>query len=262
MSPFFCNPSSIVSFSLVGEPPAKPDNRLQEENDELRRRLAECTVREELARKRALDSEREINELNERHEQKLFTLRLDYETKSEQLNNQLTDQQLEMLTLRQKCEMLVDEKCLLDERINDIRSNEQQLKVKLDGLQMENEQLIKKIRSKPLTIIATTQTVNRVNRRRFSLHSTISSLGHRQQTRAENRRIDTCHRTDGNASKSMRTKTLDREELLRSTDQRSLQTPTDGWCETSNGNLWRFTLHASRSSLSLRIRSRKKRRRK
>lgn len=159
MSLFISNPSSIVSFSLVVEPPAKPDDRLREETDDLRRRLADCTVREELARKRALDAEREMNELNEGHEQKLFTLRLDYETKIQQLNNQLTDQQLDMLTLRQKCEMLVEEKSLLDEQINDIRSNEQQSKAKLDRLQMENEQLIKKIRSKPLTIIATTQTV-------------------------------------------------------------------------------------------------------
>jgi len=99
-----------------------------------------------------------MNELNEKHEQNLFLLRLDYETKIEQLTNKTTEQQIEMLTLKQMYQTIFDEKYHVDEQINNIRLNEQNLQEKFDQLQIEYHQLLKS-NKKPLMINILTQTV-------------------------------------------------------------------------------------------------------
>ena len=101
-----------------------------------------------------------MNELNEKNEQRFFSLRLEYETKIEQLTNKSNEQYIEMLTLKQMYETIVDEKHHADEQLNDIRTNEQNLQEKLEKIQMEYEQLLK-INKKPLTINVLTQTVRR-----------------------------------------------------------------------------------------------------
>jgi hypothetical protein len=131
---------------------------LQQENETLRHRLSEYAVNEEIYRKNALKHEHEMNELNEKHEQNLFLLRLDYETKIEQLTNKTNEQQIEMLTLKQMYQTIFDEKYHVDEQINNIRLNEQNLQEKFDQLQIEYHQLLKS-NKKPLMINILTQTV-------------------------------------------------------------------------------------------------------
>jgi hypothetical protein len=99
-----------------------------------------------------------MNKLNEKHEQILFSIRLEYETKIEQLINKTNEQSIEMLTLKQMYETIFDEKCHVDEQINDMRLNEQYLQEKFDKLQIEYDQLLKS-NKKPLMIKVRTQTV-------------------------------------------------------------------------------------------------------
>jgi len=99
-----------------------------------------------------------MNKLNEKHEQILFSIRLEYETKIEQLINKTNEQSIEMLTLKQMYETIFDEKCHVDEQINDMRLNEQYLQEKFDKLQIEYDQLLKS-NKKPLMIKVLTQTV-------------------------------------------------------------------------------------------------------
>jgi len=99
-----------------------------------------------------------MNKLNEKHEQILFSIRLEYETKIEQLINKTNEQSIEMLTLKQMYETIFDEKCHVDEQINDMRLNEQYLQEKFDKLQIEYDQLLKS-NKKPLMINILTQTV-------------------------------------------------------------------------------------------------------
>jgi hypothetical protein len=96
--------------------------------------------------------------LNEKYEQKYFSLRLEYETKIEQLNTKTSEQQIEIFTLKQMYETISDEKRHTDQQINDMRFNEQNLQEKFDKLQMEYDQLVKSNR-KPLTTNVFTQTV-------------------------------------------------------------------------------------------------------
>jgi len=131
---------------------------LQQENETLRHRLSEYATNEEIYRKNALEHEYKINEFNEKYEQKLFLIRLEYETKIEQLTNKTSEQSMEMLTLKQMYETIFDEKCHVDEQINDIRLNEQNLQEKFDKLQIDYDQLLKS-NKKPLMINILTQTV-------------------------------------------------------------------------------------------------------
>ena len=71
------------------------------------------------------------------------------------------------------------------------------------------------------------------------------SIGNRQGKRRENRRADqteypveewsdTRHRTDGHSAETRWSEAVDREESVRNTDQRVIQTSRDGLCESSN----------------------------
>ncbi len=135
---------------------------LEQENQTLRYRLSEYATNEEIYRKNALKHEHEMNELNEKYEQKLFSFRLEYETKIEQLINKTSEQSMEMLTFKQMYETIFHEKCHVDEQINDIRINEQNLQEKFEKLQMEYDQLFKS-NQKPLMINVFTQTVREKN---------------------------------------------------------------------------------------------------
>ncbi|CAF0731920.1 unnamed protein product [Rotaria sp. Silwood1] len=145
-------PVQISTIVHVSE--SEDSGRLQQENEILRHRI---TANEEIYRKNTLEYEYKMNELNEKYEQKFFSLRLEYETKIEQLTNKTSEQQIEMLTLKQMYETIYDEKCHVDERINDIRLNEQNLQEKLDKIQTEYEQLLK-LNKKSLMISVLTQT--------------------------------------------------------------------------------------------------------
>jgi hypothetical protein len=96
-----------------------------------------------------------MNELKEKYEQKMFSFRLEHETKNEQLTN---EQQIEILTLKQMYETVLDEKCQMNEQLNHSRFNEQNLQEKFDKIQMEYEQLLK-LNKKPLRMSVLTQTV-------------------------------------------------------------------------------------------------------
>ncbi|CAF2319261.1 unnamed protein product [Rotaria sp. Silwood2] len=147
-----------VQISTIEHVPQSEDNvRLQQDNETLRHRITEYAANEEIYRQNTLEYEHKMNELNEKHEQKFFSLRLEYETKIEQLINKTSEQQIEMLTLKQMYETIYDEKCHVDEQINDIRLNEQNLQEKLDKIQTEYEQLLK-LNKKPLMINVLTQT--------------------------------------------------------------------------------------------------------
>jgi hypothetical protein len=135
---------------------------LEQENQTLRYRLSEYATNEEIYRKNALKHEHEMNELNEKYEQKLFSFRLEYETKIEQLINKTSEQSMEMLTFKQMYETIFDEKRHVDEQMNHIRLNEQNLQEKFEKLQMEYDQLFKS-NQKPLMINVFTQTVREKN---------------------------------------------------------------------------------------------------
>ncbi|CAF1208422.1 unnamed protein product [Adineta steineri] len=143
----------------IANPVIEDHSILLQENENLRHRLAEYATNEEIYQKNALEHERQMNELNENYEQKLFTLRLDYETKIEQLTNKTSEQQIEMLTLKQMYETIFDEKCHVDEQLNDIRLNEQNLQEKFNKIQLEYDQLLK-LNRKSLMINIFTQTEN------------------------------------------------------------------------------------------------------
>ena len=98
---------------------------IEHENEILRRRIAEYVTNEEIYRKNALEYEHKINELNEQHESKLFQCHLEYEKKIEQLTHQISEQQMEMLTLKQMYETLLNDKRHVDEQVKDIQLNEQ-----------------------------------------------------------------------------------------------------------------------------------------
>lgn len=121
--------------------------------------MTEYAANEEIYRKNAFEHDQQINELNEKHEQKLFSLRLEYETKLEQITTKSNEQQIELLTLKQMYDTIFDEKCLVDELLNDIRVHEQNLQEKLDKIQIENEQLLKE-NQKPSTNNILVQTVS------------------------------------------------------------------------------------------------------
>lgn len=124
--------------------------------------MTDSISNEEIYRRRVANYEREIGELNEKHEQKLFSMRLDYETKCEQFTNKLSEQQLEMVTLRQMYETVFDEKCYADERINEMQENEQNLKEKLVQLQITHDQMMEKLNRKTMATTISTQTVGKV----------------------------------------------------------------------------------------------------
>ena len=107
-----------------------------------------------------------MNECNEKHEQKLYSLRFEYETKLEQLTYKTNEQQIEMLTLKQMYETIFDEKCRIDEQINGIRLNEQSLQETLEKIQIEYD-LALKSNKKPLMINILTQTVRTMYHRIF-----------------------------------------------------------------------------------------------
>lgn len=132
---------------------------LQQENENLRQRIAEYIEHEEIYRKNSSEYEHRINELNEKHEQKLFSIQLEYETKVEQLTNKISEQQLEILTLKQMYDTIYDEKCHTDEKLNDIRFNEQNLQEKLDQIQIEYNQLLT-LNKKPMMTNILIQTVS------------------------------------------------------------------------------------------------------
>ncbi|UJR25203.1 hypothetical protein I4U23_006555 [Adineta vaga] len=139
-------------------PPVIDNHHLfQEENENLRQRLAVSQTNEEIYRKAALDHERETIEINEKYEQNLFSLRLNYETKIEQLTIKTSEQQIEMLTLKQMYETILDEKRHVDQQIHEIRFNEQNLQENLDRIQFEYDQLLLK-NQKPIMIQNFTQT--------------------------------------------------------------------------------------------------------
>ena len=114
-----------------------------------------------------MNHEREITELNEKYEQKYYSIRLEYETKIEQLTN---EQQMQILTLKQTYENVLDEKYHINEQLNNIRFNEQNLQEKLDKIQMEYEQLLK-LNKKPLRITVFTQTVRKSIKSCLQVHS-------------------------------------------------------------------------------------------
>lgn len=134
--------------------------QLEEENQSLRIRLFECQENEEMSRKKLFDHDRE---LNEKYEQKYFSLRLEYESKLEQLTNKNSEQQMEIFTLKQINQTNVEEKSFADQQIHQIRMNEQNLQEKLDQLQMQYNQLLRTTR-KPLMLGVFTQTVSRRNK--------------------------------------------------------------------------------------------------
>lgn len=134
--------------------------QLEEENQSLRIRLFECQENEEMSRKKLFDLDRE---LNEKYEQKYFSLRLEYESKLEQLTNKNSEQQMEIFTLKQINQTNVEEKSFADQQIHQIRMNEQNLQEKLDQLQMQYNQLLRTTR-KPLMLGVFTQTVSRRNK--------------------------------------------------------------------------------------------------
>lgn len=138
--------------------------QLQEENQTLRTHLSECRTKEDSSRKKLLDHEQEMHELNEKYEQKCFSLRLDYENKIEQLTNKTTEQQMEILTFKQIQQTMSEEKSFLNQQIQSMRSNEGILQEKFEQLQIKYEQLLKANR-KPLMLGVFTQTVSR--RRRY-----------------------------------------------------------------------------------------------
>lgn len=131
---------------------------LQQENENLRHRLSEYATNEEIYRKNAFEHEQQMNELHEKHEQKFFSLRLEYETKIEQITGKSSEQQIEMLTLKQMYETIRDEKYHVDEQLNDLRTNEQNLQEKLEKIQMDYEQLLKATK-KPIMNHVLVQTV-------------------------------------------------------------------------------------------------------
>ncbi len=146
------------SSSIEGVPQSNEHVLLQQENQTLRHRLSEYATNEEIYRKKVLEHEQETNELNEKYEQKYFSLRLEYETKIEQLTTKTSEQQIEIFTLKQMYDTMSDEKSHTDEQINTMRFIEQNLQEKLDKLQMEYEQVLK-LNRKPLMIHVLTQTV-------------------------------------------------------------------------------------------------------
>jgi hypothetical protein len=132
--------NSIYSFLFVLYSSTREDYiLLQQENENLRHRLAEYAANEEIYRQNALEHKHETHEI-------------------EQLTHKTSEQQLEILTLRQMYETVFDEKCHVDEQINDIRLNEQNLQEKFDKIQIEYDQLVKS-NKKPLMINILTQTV-------------------------------------------------------------------------------------------------------
>lgn len=138
--------------------PSEDHILLQQENASLRHRLSEYATSEEIYRKNAFEHEQQIIELNEKCEQNIFSIRLEYETKIEQLTNKTNEQQIEMLTLKQMYETIFDEKNHLDEQINHSRLNEQNLQDKFEKLQIQYDQILKS-NKKPLMINVLTQTV-------------------------------------------------------------------------------------------------------
>ena len=138
--------------------------QLEEENQSLRTRLSECQNNEEMSQKKLFDHDREINEVNEKYEQKWFSIRMEYETKIEQLTNKTSEQQMEIFTLKQINQTVSEEKSFIDQQIYDVRMNEQNLQEKLDQLQMQYNQLLK-ANKKPLMLGVFTQTVSRASRR-------------------------------------------------------------------------------------------------
>jgi len=148
----------FLSSSIEHVPQLQEHVLLQQENQTLRHRLSEYATNEEIYRKKISEHEQETNELNEKYEQKYFSLRLEYETKIEQLNTKTSEQQIEIFTLKQMYETISDEKRHTDQQINDMRFNEQNLQEKFDKLQMEYDQLVK-LNRKPLTTNVFTQTV-------------------------------------------------------------------------------------------------------
>ncbi|CAF3494011.1 unnamed protein product [Rotaria socialis] len=150
-------PLSIHDAMIEHVRQTEDDTLLRQENETLRHRIAEYATSEETYRKNALKYEYRVNELNEKQEQNVFSMRLEYETKIEQLTNKNSEHQIEILTLKQMYETMYDEKCHADERINDIRLNEQNLQEKLDKIQMEYDQLLK-LNKKPAMLTVITQT--------------------------------------------------------------------------------------------------------
>ena len=116
---------------------------LKEENESLRRQLTDSVSNEEVCRRRAATLEREIRESNEKHEEILFSTRLNFETKFEEMSHRLSEKQIEIVALKQKYETLYEEKTDADERVNEMRMNEE------------------KLSRKPLTNVVQTQTVSR-----------------------------------------------------------------------------------------------------
>jgi hypothetical protein len=160
----------FLSSSIEHVAQSQNDVLLQQENQTLRHRLSEYAINEEIYRKKILEHEQETNELNEKYEQKYFSLRLEYETKIEQLTTKTSEQQIEIFTLKQMYDTIADEKFHTDEQINNMRFNEQNLQEKLDKLQMEYDQLSRS-NKKPLMMHVLTQTVKSIDEKDTQISS-------------------------------------------------------------------------------------------
>jgi chromosome segregation ATPase len=136
------------------------NNDLIEENENLRRQLTDYADRDEIHRQHLLTYEREIRDLNDKYDEKLLDTRLNYETKMEQLTNRLGDQQMEIITLKQIYQTVVDEKRQLNEHIDHIHMNEQRSNEKLVQLQMAYDQILERNTIKFSMTTAATQTVS------------------------------------------------------------------------------------------------------
>ena len=136
------------------------EQRLRDENENLHRQLTESIRNEELFRQHLLNNERQIDEINEKHEQILFNVRLEFEHKNEKLIHQISEQQIEMLTIKQKYERIFDEKCHGDEQINEMRIKEQDFKEQIEKLQIDYSQLVEINKNKSIKQNASIQTVS------------------------------------------------------------------------------------------------------
>ena len=140
-------------------PKSEENELLRQENALLRGRIAELITKDGVYHQRLRECERETNECHEKSEQKLFALRLDYESRVEHLTHQTSEQQMEILTLRQMYETVYHEKNRADEQISECRVSENALREKCDKLQMEYDYLVKTTK-KPSSLVAHTQTVS------------------------------------------------------------------------------------------------------
>lgn len=149
------------------------DALLLQENALLRGRIAELVAKDGVYHQRVRECERETSECHEKSEEKLFALRLDYESRVEHLTHQTSEQQMEIITLRQMYETVYHEKNRADQQVNECRLAENAAREKCDQLQMEYDYLVKTTR-KPFSVVAHTQTVG--DRRRTTRVASVDGI--------------------------------------------------------------------------------------